>query len=209
MSWKTLTIAQVQQIEQVRKSITKDDAEIDIDSMLLSIVLNKPIEEIDAMPYGVYLQERKKLEFLNTQPSGVAIDRIKINGHTYRFIYDIRNIPFARYVEVKEFNKDFIGNLHKIAASITVQQKRTVFGWRDKKFDVTKHEQYANDMLQCPFEAVYASCMFFFRLYKNWIAVSQNYLVNEAVKSGLNRAEANEAIISLTRSLDGFLQPNS
>ena len=203
--WNKLTIQQAQEIDKLRRNVSKDDTEIDIETKLLSIILNKNQSEIDSLGWQEYLDQRAALKFLEQEPEGTPIQHVTIGKRKYRFVYDIRQIPFARYIESKTFAKDFIGNLHKLAASMVIPQRKTWYGkWKDTKYDASKHIEYSNDMLQAPFEAVYGSAVFFYHLYKNWIIASKDYMIAEQVKTGKSQEEAEKLVNDLLRSMDGI-----
>lgn len=212
MNWNTITVRQAQQIEAVRKSIKDEETGLDVECTLLSIVLGIPQSQVDSMGWQEYLNARKGLDFLEVQPSGEAAKYIEVNGKRYRCVYDIRQMPFARYIEGKTFGQDFVGNLHKVAASMVIPQKKVrrffTTKWVDDTYNAALHEQYANDMLDAPFLTVYASCLFFYHVYRNWIEVSKGYMIAESVKKGLTAAQAVESVNALCNSLDGSITPN-
>ena len=118
-------------------------------------------------------------------------------------------MPFARYIESKVFSDDLYGNLHKLAATMVIPQKRSRFGiWFDEKYDASKHEKYADDMLTARFIDVYHSLVFFYQVYRNWIEVSQDYLVKKMMAAGMQEAQAKEVVQNLCSILDGNIQPN-
>jgi hypothetical protein len=203
--WNKLTIQQAQEIDKLRRNVYKEDTEIDVETKLLSIILNKQQSEIDSLGWQEYLDQRAALKFLEQEPEGTPIQYVTIGKRKYRFVYDIRQMPFARYIESKTFAQDFVGNLHKLAASMVIPQRKTWYGkWKDVKYDASKHIEYATDMLQAPFEAVYGSAVFFYHLYKNWIIASKDYMINEQVKMGKTQEEAEKLVNDLCSSLDGI-----
>lgn len=203
--WNKLTIQQAQEIDKLRRNVSKEDTEIDVETRLLSIILNKQQSEIDSLGWQEYLDQRAALKFLEQEPEGTPIQTVTIGKRKYRFLYDIRQMPFARYIESKTFAQDFIGNLHKLAASMVIPQRKTWYGkWKDEKYDASKHIEYATDMLQAPFEAVYGSAVFFYHLYKNWIIASKDYMIKEQVKTGKTQEEAEKLVNDLCSSLDGI-----
>lgn len=199
--WNKLTIQQAQEIDLVLK---KDAPPLDIEVELLSIINGLTIDEVDSLEWGKYTELRKSLDFLNKKPDGKAIPYVTLGNKRYRFIYDIRQMPFARYIEGKTFSVDFVGNLHKLAASMSVQQRKNWYGrWVDQKYNAAKHSEYAEDLLQAPFEAVYSAAVFFYQVYRIWIESSRDYLISEQVKAGMTTQEAEKLVSDLCRYLDG------
>jgi hypothetical protein len=118
-------------------------------------------------------------------------------------------MPFGRYVESKAFVGDIYGNLHKLGATMVIPQKRNWFGlWVDDKYDASKHEDYADDILQANFQDVYFSFVFFYQVYRNWIEVTRGYLVTKMMMTGQTKAQSNQVVTDLCSILDGIIQPN-
>lgn len=207
MNWNTITLRQAQDIDRLRKSLKEEEA-LDAETKLLAIVLGKSQSEIDSMPWGEYVEARKVLDFMDNPVSGKASKYIDVNGRRYRCVYDITQMPFARYIEGKAFSKDFFQNMHKIAASMVIPQKRRFWYWLDLPYDASKHEEYSKDMLDAPFMTIYNSSVFFYHLFRNWTRVSKDFMIQELTKKGMSQPEAEELVIDLCSSLDGSIQLN-
>jgi hypothetical protein len=148
------------------------------------------------------------LDFLKDKIEGQPAKFVEINGTRYRFIYDVFEIKAARYIESKVFSIDLIGNLHKIAASMVVPQRKNWWGkWVDQEYDAANHSLYANDMLEAKFVNVYNSIVFFYQVYRNWIEVSKDYLAKEMMQKGLTKEVADQAVVILLEILDGSIAP--
>lgn len=199
--WNKLTIQQAQEIDRIRQL---DAPLLDIEVELIATINNLSIDEVDSMEWGKYTELRKTLDFLQTMPEGKPIEHVAIGKKRYRFIYDIRQMPFARYIEGKTFSVSFMQNLHKLAASMSIPQRKTWYGkWVDQKYNAAKHSEYAEDLLQAPFEAVYSSAVFFYHLYRIWIENSKVYLIKEQMKMGKTMEEAEKLVRDLCTYLDG------
>ena len=206
--WNKLTIQQVQKIENLRQQ-AKGLTEADIDAELLAIIYNVPVSTIDSMAWLEFQEKRKELFFLMTEPEIKPLQYIDIGKKRYKFVYDVRKMPFARYVESKEFSKNFVGNLHRLAATMVLPMKRKLFGgWKELPYNSDKHEEYANDMLNAPYGQIYASAVFFCNLYKNWITVLKDSMILEQQSKGKTREEAENLVNDLCRYLDGIIQQN-
>jgi hypothetical protein len=55
---------------------------------------------------------------------------------------------------------------------------------------------------------IYQSVVFFYQVYRNWIEVSQAYLIQEMMAKGMTPELAQEAVQILCSSLDGNIAPN-
>lgn len=206
--WNKITVKQAQEIEKLRRNLKKEYTQADVDTELLAIILNTTIEAIDSMSWADFVEARKQLDFLEKEPNAKPAKYIKIGKRRYRMVYDIRQMPFARYIEGKTFAQDFVENLHKIAATMVMPQRRTWIRWVDDKYDATKHSVYANDMLQAPYEVIYASAVFFCNLFKNWIKVSKDCMIIELVNKGMIKEEAEKQVNDLCKFLDGITPPS-
>lgn len=195
MNWTTIKLYQFQQIAKIKAGA--DDTVADVNSKVIAVLMNMTERQVDAMPMKWFIAKSKELDFLD-EPIPVVKPKqlIRVNGKRYRFTYDVQRMRFARYIESKEFSKDFIGNMHKAAASM-VEPMHKYLPIR-LKYDSTKHQDYAADLQQARFIDVYNSVVFFYPVFKNWMLTSKDYL---AAKSGVSSQE----ITDLLTTMDGFI----
>lgn len=209
MKWNELTLWQYQQIMPIITNPNKDWTELDKEVKLLTIVTGLTEYQIDSLGVKELKELRSELAFLDEPIEGQPVDYIKTNGKQYRINYDIKNMPFARYIESKVFSKDTVANLHKIAASMVIPQKKNWFGkWVDDKYDASKHEQYSVDMQEANFIHVYHSLVFFYQVYRNWIEVSRDYMTAEMMTAGMTKEQADSVVLLLCESTGGIIPPN-
>jgi hypothetical protein len=209
MKWNELTLWQYQQLMPIMTKPEKDWTELDKEVKLLCIITGLTEYQIDSLSIEDLKELRKDLVFLDEPIEGKPVDYITTNGKRYRINYDIKNMPSARYIESKVFSKDTLGNLHKIAASMVIPQKKNWYGkWVDDKYDASKHEEYASDMQEANFIHVYHSLVFFYQVYRNWIEVSQDYMKSEMTKSGMTKEQADLVVSLLCESMGGTIPQN-
>ena len=209
MKWNNLTLWQYQQIMPIITNPDKDWTELDKEVKLLCIVTGMTEQQIDSLAIEDLKELRKELAFLDEPIEGKPVDFIVINGRRYRMNYDIKNMPAARYIESKVFSKDTLANLHKIAASMVMPQKKNWFGkWVDDKYDASKHEQYSSDMQEANFIHIYHSLVFFYQVYRNWIEVSRDYMIREMTTAGMTTQQAEQVVTLLCESTGGTIPPN-
>jgi hypothetical protein len=209
MKWNNLTLWQYQQIMPIITNPEKDWTELDKEVKLLCIVTGLTEYQIDSLAIEDLKELRKELAFLDEPIEGKPVDFIVINGRRYRMNYDIKNMPAARYIESKVFSKDTLANLHKIAASMVIPQKKTWFGkWVDDKYDASKHEEYSQDMQEANFIHIYHSLVFFYQVYRNWIEVSRDYMIQEMKTTGMTTEQAQQVVQLLCESMGGIIPPN-
>lgn len=206
MKWNNLTLWQYQQLMPTITNPDKDWTELDIEVKQLCIVTGLTEYQIDSLSLTALQELRKELNFLNESIEGKPVNYIEVNKKRYRINYDIKNMPSARYIESKVFSKDTLANLHKIAASMVIPQKRNWFGkWIDQDYDASKHEEYAADMQEANFVDIYHSLVFFYQVYKNWIEVSRDYMTAEMMKAGITQTQADMVVDLLSESMDGTI----
>ena len=204
MTWNNITVFQWQQIIAAINSKSED-----VDTLIASIVTGKTEAQIDSLPLSEVRELFKKIQFVREPLNPQPLNFIYVNGRRYKCIYDVRNIKSARYIETKHFGKDVPSNLHLIAACMVQPQKKTWLGWKDVKYDASKHNEYAQDMLEAPITAVYGSVVFFYLVFKNWIKISKDYLKQEMTSKGMTEYQAEQLYIHLCEFMDGFTKSNS
>lgn len=207
--WEKISVWQYQQIYNALNSKEKDSTDLDLEVKLVGIVNNMTEMQIDSLPLNEYKELSKTIAFLNEPIKGTPKKHIAISRtRRYRINYDISKMPFARYIESKVFSEDLYGNLHKLAATMVIPQKRKLGFWIDQPYDASKHQDYSNDMLEAKFIDVYHSLVFFYQVYRNWIEVSQVYLVSKLKTAGMEEDKAKEVVVNLCSIMDGNIQPN-
>ena len=209
MTWNELTVWQYQQIYPIVTKPEKDWTNLDVESKLVGIIYNLTDTQVDSLSISQFNNLRGTLNFLDDKIEGKAVKYTEVNGKRYRFVYDVQQIKAARYIESKVFSTDIVGNLHKLAASMVMPQRKTWYGkWVDVEYDAAKHSQYAEDLQGAKFIHVYQSVVFFYQVYRNWIEISKGYLVNQMMDKGMDTQMALKAVQTLCEILDGSIAPN-
>jgi hypothetical protein len=207
--WDKINVWQYQQIYNVYNSKDKYLTEIEVNSKLVSIVNDMTEAQVDSLTITQFNKLKKSILFLTQPIAGKPVKYISINKtKRYKINYDVSKMPFARYIESKVFSEDLYNNLHKLAATMVIPQKRILGIWFKQKYDASKHEQYSEDMLTARFIDVYHSLVFFYQVYRNWIEVSQDYMVSKMMQTGMTQDKAKEVVQDLCTTLDGSIPPN-
>jgi hypothetical protein len=210
MNWSDVTIFQYQQMQNLFAKKESGDTELDIAVKTLAILTNRTEAQIDSLSVKELTNQLKEIEFVtNSEPQPKPADYIKVNGRRYRCVYDIRNMPYSRYIETKFFAEDTLNNLHKIGASMIRPMKKTWIGWKLDKFDASKHQDYAQDLLEAPFEQVFGSVVFFCQVFTDSIKSLADYFKKEMIKKGMRPEEAVTQVEILCESMDGFIKLRS
>jgi hypothetical protein len=206
MNWSDVTLWQYQQIQNLL-SKKGDDTELDLAVKTLAILTNRTESQIDSLSIADLKKQLKGIDFVTkTKPEPKAKDYIKVDNKKYRCVYDIRQMPYARYIETKFFGSDITNNLHKIAASMVLPMKLTWRGWKVVKYDASKHEEYAQDLLSAPFESVYGSVVFFCQVFADSIVNLRDYFKEEMIKTGMTEEQAEKTVMDLCNSMAGFIR---
>lgn len=209
MTWKDVTVWQYQQIQNL---LSKKDNQTDLDIAVktLAILTNQTESQIDSISLKELNKELTKIKFvLDEVPVPRPVDYIQIRDKRYRCMFDIKNLPYSRYLETKFFGDDVGNNLHKIAASMVMPMKKTWLGWKIDKYDASRHEEYASDLLEAPFEAVYGSVVFFCQVFNNSISSLKDYLMEGMMAKGMTTVEAEIIMEALCENMDGFIKLQS
>lgn len=204
MNWSDITVFQWQQLCEL---FTNKYDEVDMMVKSAAICHNMTENQIDSLPLQKFNKLLTEISFIHKEIKPEPALFITVNGKRYRCIFDIRKLPAARYIESKYYNTDVNNNLHKIAASMVMPQKKTFWGWKDDTYDAGQHSVYAEDMLQAPAVNVLGSVVFFCKVYLRWIKSSKDYLIKEMMKT-MNQTQAELVYQTLCSNMDGFIKPN-
>jgi len=204
MTWKDVTVWQWIQLQNLLQK-TEGLTELDIAVKSLAILTNQTENQIDSLTIKELGAKLEKIKFItDTEPTPMTVDFIKLGKKRYKCIYDIRKLPYSRYLETKFFTTDVAMNIHKIAASMVMPMKLTWRGWKVAKYDASKHDEYAQDLLEAPFEQVYGSMVFFCQVFSDSIKSLADYFKEEMMKGGMTTEEAEMTVTALCVSMDGF-----
>jgi hypothetical protein len=207
-TWNDINVFQYQQL--IALFTEEGNTELDLIVRAGSIVTGKTEHEIDSMPYVQLKELGESLKFIHEEVKPVAARYIDVNGKRYRCIYDVRRMPAARYIESKHFGQDTHANLHRLAASMVMPQKRAFrFGpYVDDRYDATKHADYANDLLAAPIVSVLGSVVFFCDLYLKSMWSLRVFLASRQLMGTQKRTmeESLQEMTDLCVGLDGSIR---
>ena len=165
-TWEDVSVWQYQRLMELYSE--SNNTELDILVRTVSIVTGMTEHEVDSLSISALNELGSAMAFTSTKVEPRAVNHITASGRRYRFIYDVRDMPAARSIESSVYSADTLGNLHRIAASMAMPQRRRLWGvgpWRDERYDAARHADYAQDMLGAPITAVLGSVLFFCEVY--------------------------------------------
>jgi hypothetical protein len=204
MTWKDINVFQWQQLYDLQSNV-ESMSEQEMSIKTIAILTNKTEQQIQDMSEKQFLKIAHKIKFLQKQFDVKHVDYIYANGKRFKCQYDVKRMPAGRYIETKHFAASFTENLHRLAATMVIPQKRNWLGiWVDQPYDPSSHEEYANDMLTAPITDVLGSVVFFCQVYRHWIKVSKDFLISEMMRMKMSKLQAEIVYQALCSVLDGF-----
>jgi hypothetical protein len=153
MTWNDLNVFQYQQLEK----ILLGENPLGHAMRIIAIINSTTESQVEKYSHKRLLKELQKIKFLITQFDGKPKDYIQIGLKRYICNYDINKVNTARYIETKVFAKDFVQNLHKVAASMVIPTVLTPLGYFTKRYNATLHSIYSQDIQEANFVDVYFS----------------------------------------------------
>lgn len=201
MNWNNITLQQFQDIRKLSGETDLD--EVEKVERVISILYGKSEAEVGDMSTTEFNRlGRECAEFLkNDVVPGKPVRSFRVGARRYAINYKPTTLKHRQYVEISTFASDPIVNMHLIMASI-VQPIRYGFKCKNK---ASEHAKIAEDMLNAPLIAVYHSCVFFCKLYRDLIKHIQDFLIKELMSKGITESEARRTMASLILSMDGFI----
>jgi len=209
MTWKDITVFQFQALSDIWLHAAEREL-VDVMVDVCCTCYGLTARQVDSLNLEQYKELCKGLEFLNDIPKWEPVKYVTVDGRRYRFLYDVRKIHSARCIEVKHFGSEdhggFVANLHKLAASMVIPQKRNRIGiWVDAKYDALDHEDYANDILQAPITAIHGSALFFCEVFKQLTISLKDYLT-QTIPTKMQK-EAQQILLHSCEIMDGPTMP--
>lgn len=199
MNWSNINVRQFQQLSKV--DLTQG---IEAMAEVVSIVYKLNLDEVEAMPLSEFNRKCEACKFVNEKPKEAPLTRFK----NYRFVPDITKVPsgVARYIEIKHYTREYLDNMHKILSCMVQPTKRRIIGHKAMPYDVTKAEEYANDMLELPIECALGWVGFFLRALKKLRKdLQKKAIVKVMVKHWKTKRQAMRLVIHSWHYMDGSI----
>ena len=185
-NWQTITVGEYQYLMKI---IHSDMDEFEKEIQVCACLKGCTPTDIEAMTFGGFIDLKKEISWIFSDPPKAKPVR---KWKRYKFIYDIRKINTGRYASIQFFlQAGLVDNLHNLAATIIKPR------WR--RYDATRHEDYAEDIKDAPFLSVYSGLVFFCRLFIEFIRVNLDRIAEPKMK---------ETLIYLRHNLDGLFMLN-
>ncbi len=198
MNWKTITVEQYQEVYRIITDTAFDDFEKEVQvCALLADLTERQVEELTL---DQYKELKGKLDFVF---GTILAEQKRMNKWKgYTFILDVRKLDVGRYITLQHFLKGaekdggvLVKNLHNLAACLVIP---------DDGYDSAKHTDYAEELKDCPFLALYHTMVFFCNVYNLSIRTLLPYLEEEAKAKGATPSQISEAMTHLQKGLVGY-----
>lgn len=205
MNWKNLTVAHYQALYPITKD--KDLTDEDRSVKIISALYGLTEAQIDELSMGEFMRMLNESNFLLEDiPTVKPVRYLKGKKRKYKIIYNVPDLPFARYAEIKTFRgsteEDLIMNLHKIVASMVMPVKFL----KTQKYDAANHADYASDIQDARFIDVFNICVFFCHFFAASIASTKDYFIQGIMTTTkATRVEAETEYTNLLNGLAGFI----
>jgi hypothetical protein len=205
MNWKNLTVAHYQALYPISrdKELTDEDRSVKIISALYGLTE----AQIDDLPMKEFKSMLRESNFLlDPIPSVKPVKYLSGKKRKYKILYDINDLPFARYAEIKTFRgsteEDLILNLHKIVTSMVMPVKF----FKVQKYNAANHADYASDIQDAKFIDVFNICVFFCHLFAASIASTRDYFIRGIMMTtNATTEQAETEYTNLLNGLAGFI----
>lgn len=139
------------------------EAILDRNIKILSLLTGEPEDTFLELTASQLSELVGKIAFLNELPEAKAINQIKINGNLYQANLLINELTAGQYIDLSEFIKNPINNLHKIMATLYLPAKKTWYGKLvvEKYNGRTQKERSDEFYRYMPISVAYPAALFF------------------------------------------------
>lgn len=177
MNWNDITIGQFQELQNI-KQLTYD-FEIEKEIAILSALSGQSTEQLEALPKSKLVDLSRKASFINEPMSEKLTSYFRCGSRVFKVNLKAESITAEQYILLNKYtatDESTIENLHYIIAILTNEKKYWVI---TKKFDYDfegKSQLFKNEL---SINKVFASSVFFCKVYKKWLEVSETYLIEK------------------------------
>lgn len=173
------TFIKISKLEQP----TDAEQQLDHNIKVLSLLTAEPEEVfLELTPKQLALIV-SKIDFLNKLPEAKAVNSIKLNGKTYRANLLVSELTAGQYIDLSEFIKSPIANLHKIMATLYLPCKKTWYGkLKVEKYNGKTHKERADEFYRyMPISVAYPASVFFYQVSKGLTTNIETYFISKGI----------------------------
>ena len=185
------------------------EAILDRNIKILSLLTGEPEDTFLELTASQLSELVGKIAFLNELPEAKAINQIKINGNLYQANLLVNELTAGQYIDLSEFIKNPINNLHKIMATLYLPAKKTWYGKLvvEKYNGRTQKERSDEFYRYMPISVAYPAALFFYQVSKDLTTNIETYFINKAVEEMKVAAKLlQEQSVSSTKGGGGIMR---
>ena len=180
-SWSDITIGVYQRYLKIQKSAKSDKIRI---LKSLSLLCNTQPKIIEKTSYNDLLDIMAIVkELLDSEPSKQKFKkRFHFKGEEYGFCPNLSNISTGEYIDLEEYSKEPIDNLHII---MSILYRKVTFKRGDRyAIEGYNPDEFKEELFKdCPMDIALSSLGFFLTLGERLAEISHNYLSKQEKKA--------------------------
>jgi hypothetical protein len=125
-----------------------------------------------------------KISFLNNLPEAKAINQVNINGKLYQANLLISELTAGQYIDLSEFIKNPINNLHKIMATLYLPAQKKWYGKLVvERYNGKTQKERADEFYRyMPVSVAYPAALFFYQVSNGLTTNIETYFISKAVQ---------------------------
>lgn len=173
--WSDIKLYQLQEIY----TLPEYDDKIDLMVNVLSILLDKDVDDIENMVVDDIFKIYDEWSFIQTPPKEKQVPIIKVDGKRYGMI-DLNKLTLAQYADIEEYlsEGEVFDNIHRVLSVLYLPVKK--YNYITKKYELEEYEP--NEEREQMFKTVsmdvlYPVILFFYHIVKDYLIDLQHSLV--------------------------------
>lgn len=194
-TFSDLTVSQYQELYQINSS---DSDEIEKAIGSVSVLTGLPRWDVEELPLPDFNKAASELAIIFSPKLEPGKPQVKISD-TYTIQLNPRKLTAGQYIDVQTFlkDKDWIKNMDKIIASLSVNKKG--------KYEAKNHEQISEQVREMKFLDIHSTCVFFLSLWKVSMQATETYLKKQLKKKLTKEQYSQLEQMDLAKVMDGSL----
>jgi hypothetical protein len=198
------TFIKIAKLEQPQDA----EGQLDHNIKVLSLLTGEPEDVFLELTPAQLSHIISKITFLKNLPEAKAVNTIKLNGKTYKANLLVTELTAGQYIDLSEFIKSPINNLHKIMATLYLPCKKTWYGkWVVEKYNGKTHKDRADEFYRyMPVSVAYPASVFFYQISKGLTTNIETYFINKGMEELERAAKLLRVQSGNSKSVGGGIQ---
>lgn len=181
--WSEITINQYLDFELLEKNKLSS---IDLMIQIISIFCDADPDDIEKLTFTQLNDVVKQLEWVMEKPMKSFYQSYEIDGIKYGFIPNLNEIKVGEWVDLENYMKSPLPNLHKLMAVLYRPITKVHNGqnrYEIEDYDSRNNEERSNIFLnKMSIDVAYGSALFFLSFVEEWSKITADYLIQEMEK---------------------------